>query len=170
MSDRETKRAQFEGAKKKSWLPLLVLGVFMLAGIGLLTWKFSASGGTKYPAVRVVDGQAAIPLQQVDDGRAHFFSYKNGATSIDFFVLKSRDGVMRAAFDACDVCYRDKQGYRQEGDEMVCVNCGQRFHSNLINEVKGGCNPAPLERRESDGRLLIREADLLQGARCFEGI
>lgn len=170
MSDRETKRAQFEGAKKKSWLPLLAIGIFLLAGTGLLTWKFSASGGTKYPAVAVVAGEVAIPLQQIDNGRAHFFSYKNGAASIDFFVLKSPDGVMRAAFDACDVCYRDKQGYRQEGEEMVCVNCGQRFHANLINEVKGGCNPAPLERSVSEGRLLIREADLRQGARYFEGI
>ena len=170
MSDRETKRAQFDGAKKKSWLPLLAIGVFLLAGVALLAWKFSASDATKYPAVAVVAGEVAIPLKQVDDGQAHFFSYPNGATSIDFFVLKSQDGVMRAAFDACDVCYRDKKGYRQEGEEMVCVNCNQRFHSNLINEVKGGCNPAPLERRVSDDRLLIREADLLQGTRYFEGI
>ena len=31
---------------------------------------------------------------------------------------------------------------------MVCNNCGQKFSSDLINEIKGGCNPAPLERTE----------------------
>ena len=63
-----------------------------------------------------------------------------------YFVLKSSDGTVRAAFDACDVCYAQKKGYQQEGDEMVCGNCGQRFPSAQINEVEGGCNPSPIER------------------------
>jgi uncharacterized membrane protein len=88
---------------------------------------------------------------------------------IDFFVLKSHDGVLRAAFDACDVCYRERQGYRQQGDEMICVNCGQRFSSDRINEVKGGCNPAPLARNLANGNLVINEQDLRLGARYFEG-
>ena len=36
---------------------------------------------------------------------------------------------------------------------MVCNNCGQRFPSNLINEVRGGCNPSPLERTIEEDEL-----------------
>jgi uncharacterized membrane protein len=111
-----------------------------------------------------------IPVSQFANGKAHFFSYTQGEVSIDFFAVKSGDGVLRAAFDACDVCYRDKKGYRQEGDEMVCINCGQRFSTDRINEVKGGCNPAPLTRVVAGDYLVIHESDLRLGARYFEGI
>ena len=60
--------------------------------------------------------------------------------------MQSKDGEYRAAFDACDVCYPNKKGYTQQGDLMVCNNCGLQFESTKINEVKGGCNPSPIER------------------------
>ncbi len=169
MSDREQKRAQFEAEKKKSVAPLLVIAVLLIVGIAMVGWKFAGTTDGKYPLVKAVSGQVSIPVGQIDDGNAHFFSYQQGEAGIDFFVLKSHDGVLRAAFDACDVCYREKKGYRQEGDEMICVNCGQRFSSDRINEVKGGCNPAPLARKVANGNLLISEQDLMLGARYFEG-
>jgi uncharacterized membrane protein len=51
---------------------------------------------------------------------------------------------------------------------MVCRNCGQRFHATKVNEVKGGCNPAPLERRVENGHLVIRVSDILQGKPYFD--
>jgi uncharacterized membrane protein len=75
---------------------------------------------------------------------------------------------MRAAFDACDVCYREKKGYRQEGMFMVCNNCDQRFRTDLVNEVKGGCNPAPLERRVEGNEIVIRTADIAKGGWYFQ--
>ena len=75
--------------------------------------------------------------------------------------------MVRAAFDACDVCYAAKKGYRQEGNFMVCNNCGQKFISTRINEVRGGCNPAPLERKIVGDKLVIATADILTGARYF---
>jgi uncharacterized membrane protein len=43
-----------------------------------------------------------------------------------------------------------------------------RFHSAKVNEVKGGCNPAPLERRVENGKLLIRVSDLNEGKAYFD--
>jgi uncharacterized membrane protein len=98
----------------------------------------------------------------------HFeFKADNGIT-IKYFVLKSSDGVVRAAFDACDVCWPSGKGYFQEGDKMVCRNCGKRFASVKINEVKGGCNPAPLARRVEGGSLVIQVADILAGQSYFD--
>ena len=102
-------------------------------------WRHRAAAGPdgKYPTVSPENGIVQLSEARVGDGRAHFFTYQSDRANIDFFVLKSRDGVIRAAFDTCDVCYREKKGYRQEGDMMVCNNCDQRFQSHLINEIKG---------------------------------
>ena len=109
-----------------------------------------------------------IPLADLADGKARHYSWKApDGKEIRFFAIKSSDGVIRAAFDACDVCWPEHKGYRQEGDFMVCNNCGQRFASVRVNEVKGGCNPSPLERRVDGDRLVITAADLQTGARYF---
>lgn len=109
-----------------------------------------------------------IPLSEVNDGNAHFYSIDSNGVEIRYFILKSSDGVIRAAFDACDVCYDAKLGYKQEGDEMVCKNCGLRFDSTKINEVQGGCNPAPLDRTVDGNDVVIDISDLEKGRWYFE--
>ena len=83
-------------------------------------------------------------------------------------MIKSSDGVIRAAFDACEVCYRAKKGYAQQGDNMVCLNCGMKFKSVKVNEVTGGCNPSALKRAVKDGNVIINQQDLLVGAKYFQ--
>lgn len=114
------------------------------------------------------EGEISYPVSMFDDGRARFFEYPHGPLTIRYFILKSSDGVLRAAFDACDVCWPAGKGYAQEGDHMVCRNCGLRFASVRVNEVQGGCNPAPLERRVEEGRLVIRAADITAGRGYFD--
>jgi uncharacterized membrane protein len=117
--------------------------------------------------VRATGGVVAIPVAQVSDGKAHFYSFKTGGKDVKFFAIKSRDGVIRTALDACDVCYQAKKGYAQQGDSLVCNNCGQKFHSARVMEVKGGCNPSPLPRAIEGGKVVIRAADLAAGAKFF---
>jgi uncharacterized membrane protein len=110
-----------------------------------------------------------LELAQFDDGKARHFSYQvNDELRINFFVLKSSDDIIRAAFDACDVCWRSGKGYVQQGDVMICRNCGQRFASVRVNEVRGGCNPSPLQRMVKDGKVHIKVADILEGRRYFD--
>ncbi|MHB8111513.1 MAG: Fe-S-containing protein, partial [Syntrophorhabdaceae bacterium] len=77
------------------------------------------------------------------------------------------DGVIRAAFDTCVVCWREGKGYKQKDDTMVCNNCGKRFKTTKINEVTGGCNPAPLARKTENGQILIKVENLLEGKQLF---
>lgn len=126
---------------------------------------FSIFGGHK--KVKAVDGKIMLPLPAINDGKAHHFEYKNGDSTIKFFVVKSSDGIIRAAFDACDVCFPAKKGYTQDGDFMICNNCGRRFHSSRINVVEGGCNPAPLNREIVADNLVIKIEDVIPGARYF---
>jgi uncharacterized membrane protein len=117
--------------------------------------------GSKFQLLEPQAGILKIDLNTISDGQAHYFKTRaDDGTMVTFFTLKSKDGVIRAAIDACDVCYRAGKGYAQDGDFMVCENCGQKFPSSRINVVKGGCNPAPLTRTISDGYLIIKMADV----------
>jgi uncharacterized membrane protein len=111
--------------------------------------------------------QVSLPASLFEDGKARHFQHVVGEFNIKYFVLKSSDGIIRAAFDACDVCWPAGKGYFQEGDYMVCRNCGRKFASVLVNEVKGGCNPAPLNRRVENGKVVIEVKDILDGRRYF---
>jgi uncharacterized membrane protein len=170
---RSRKRAKFaqSASSSKSTLKWGLIAVGALVAVGVLLWLWRGSGDTvaaevaDLPPVR--EGAYRLPAAAFDDGRARWYTYEADGKEIEFFVLKSRDGTIRAAFNACDVCYLDKKGYRQEGDEMVCNACGQRFPSTLINEVRGGCNPSPLERVIEGNEVVIRIDDILAGARYF---
>lgn len=142
-------------------LGALVITLSLLLSFTASVSAFSLFGGKDYTALTPKDGMLSIPIKEINDGSAHFFKAKAvDGTMVSFFALKSRDGIIRAAIDACDVCFKAGKGYTQGGDFMVCENCGQRFASNRINEVKGGCNPAPLEREIVGGRLLVKMADI----------
>lgn len=124
-------------------------------------------GHDPFPLVLASDGAVRLPLATFDDYNAHYYTYMHEGRPIEFFVLKSKDGVVRAAFNACDVCYLSKKGYTQDGDYVVCNNCGQRFPANEINDVHGGCNPSPLERVVVGDTLLILEEDIIKGLGYF---
>jgi uncharacterized membrane protein len=109
------------------------------------------------------------PVSTFNDGKARFYEYKTSdGIVIKYFILKSSDGVIRAAFDACDVCWEAGKGYQQKDEFMVCKNCGRRFHSTKVNEVSGGCNPAPLIRKIQDGKVVIDTQNIITGKRYFD--
>ncbi len=113
-------------------------------------------------------GEVSHQLADFADGKARHFKHQApDGVVVRYFVVKSSDGVVRAAFDACDVCWRANKGYTQDGDVMICNNCGRRFASTKINEVKGGCNPAPLARTIQGDRLVIKVQDILEGRVYF---
>lgn len=143
-----------------------------LAALALLLFSalprahaFSLFGGPK--EVKAQAGVVKVPVAEVSDGKAHYYTFKTGGKDVQFFVLKSKDGVVRTALNACDVCFREKKGYSQEGDFMKCNNCGMKFHSTKVMEVKGGCNPSPLVRTIEGGNVVLREADLKAGVAYF---
>jgi len=108
------------------------------------------------------DDFVKIPLSEVTR-KAKWYEYDLGGAKIRFFVVKAKDGSIKTAFDACDVCYRYGKGYRQEGDYMVCNNCGNRYPiAGLGTENKnpGGCWPGYLPNIIKEGNILIKKSDL----------
>lgn len=163
-------------SKKGGALKLTLLIVVPLVGLlgALIFWGLPAAGGGnetevrgRYEVVKLDDGVLTLPAANFDDYKARYYSYDTAQGPINFFVVKSSDGVIRAAFDACDVCFKARRGYNQAGEVMICNNCGQQFHSTRINVEKGGCNPAPLLRSVEGDSLIIDESSLLAGKRYF---
>jgi uncharacterized membrane protein len=139
---------------------ILILTVMMMI-VSLSAWSW---GNKK---VEVTSTEIRIPVKTVDNGKARFYEVEVSGVPVEFFVLQSFDGVIRAAFNACDVCFQAKKGYSQKGDFMVCNNCGQPFKSDSINVVRGGCNPSPLERRVDGDYVVIQINDVAQGLMYF---
>ena len=108
------------------------------------------------------DGFVNILLSDVTSN-AKWYEYDLGGEKIRFFVVKASDGSIKTAFDACDVCYRYGKGYGQEGNYMVCNNCGNRYPiAGLGTENKnpGGCWPGYLPNIIKEGNILIKKSDL----------
>ncbi|MEW6486649.1 MAG: DUF2318 domain-containing protein [Thermodesulfobacteriota bacterium] len=171
------KKAAVLGAKKtsRSTQFLLIAGcaALVIGGGVFFLGRQGAPPQAAAPALlapaQAHAGEVSHPAADFDDGRARFYEHRTeGGPVLRYFVLKSSDGVIRSAFDACDACWRAGKGYRQDGDEMVCQNCRMRFPSVKVMEVKGGCNPAPLPNQVRDGKVVIQVGDILSGRGYFD--
>ena len=171
---RQAKKAAVLNTKKRSKTPLIIASAVILAAVAGLMAYFMRGNQDQVaafqPAAQVSTEVVVVtyPVSAFADGVARHFEHQHGDITIRYFILKSSDGVIRAAFDACDVCWPAGKGYFQEGDSMVCRNCGRRFKSVLVNEVKGGCNPAPLKRSIEGQKLVIHVDDLRKGQQYFD--
>ena len=165
------KKAAVLGTEKRNNVPLLVavIGAVLLAGAAAFYVTQGGGGATATASAPAATSNTFVsfPVSLFDDGKARHFEQVDGNKTIRYFILKSSDGVIRAAFDACDVCWPAGKGYYQDGDVMVCRNCGRRFASVLVNEVKGGCNPAPLTRNLDNDKLIIQIKDIQEGRQYF---
>ncbi|MCM2359120.1 MAG: DUF2318 domain-containing protein [Geobacteraceae bacterium] len=145
----------------------VLAGVVLLLGVGAV-FAITFPGLGKSEKVKAVNGAVSIPLAKAGDGKAHYYRFEADGKEIAFFLVKAGDGTIRSAFDACDVCYREKKGYEQQGDKMVCKNCNMKFATNRIGpHAVGGCNPSYLPHAEAGGNAVIRVEDLKAGARFF---
>lgn len=109
--------------------------------------------------------QVKIPLSEISQ-TAKWYEYDSNGVKIKFFVVKASDGNIKTGFDACDICYKFKKGYRQEGDYLVCNNCGKRFAINDLgseNKNPGGCWPGYLPNYVDGSNLVIQKSDLENG-------
>jgi uncharacterized membrane protein len=116
------------------------------------------------------DDYVKIPVDEINEN-VNFYEFDSNGVKIRFLAVKSSDGSIKTAFDACDVCYKSKNGYRQEGDYLVCNNCGRRFKIDSLgreNASPGGCWPGYLSSKVENGFLLVKRKDLINGRWRFE--
>lgn len=128
-------------------------------------WNFTVPAAE----VKPTNGVFAFPVAAFQDGKAKHFEYRHAPNQVvRFFVVKSTDGVIRAAFDACEKCFRAQKGYVQQGDNMVCINCGLKFKTDKVNVVTGGCNPVALKKTIEGPNVVMAQQDVLAGLKYFQ--
>jgi hypothetical protein len=120
------------------------------------------AGGTITPT-----GDLKIPKKEVG-AKARFYGYKVGNVQIEVLALRAPDGTVRTAFNTCQVCYDSGRGYyTQQGDFLVCNNCGNRFLARQVELIKGGCNPVPITRelKREDAEFIYIPKGIFEQAR-----
>ena len=142
----------------KIWMGIGIL-IVLVGGFFLFSGNSGATGN-------IIDSGDAIkiPLSEISD-QATFYS----EGKINYFVVKARDGSIKTAFDACDVCGGSK-GYTQEGGDMICNNCGRHFKISQLGEQNiygGGCWPSHLESNIRGEYLVISKSDIEAGGYSF---
>ena len=123
--------------------------------------------GMPYTALNAENDEVKVPLTALQGGAASYFVYHANGTDIKFFVLRASDGTVRAALDSCTSCYHAKLGYRQDGETMICNNCGMGFKSTDVGHITGGCSPIPLKNSQDGKTLVVKVKDLEEGAKYF---
>ena len=148
----------------------IILVVLFLAGV--LFADFALDGGARRANQERVQpdrqGLVRIDVSSLKSPDVRFFHFINaGNQEVEFFVARDPSGELQVAFDANEVCYKKRRGYRPEGEWVVCNACDKAFRVAEINSGGGGCKPVPLEFQVAGGELLLREDDVLRGWRYF---
>jgi uncharacterized membrane protein len=123
---------------------------------------------SQYRQAPVQGNRIVIPLDEVRDGKAHFYTYVRGGGQINFFVRTDAKGAASSYFDACYTCYKQKKGYRQQGPDLVCNECDMKFGLAAETwEDKGGCDPILLASTIEDNNLIIDTRVIEKGVKLF---
>lgn len=74
-----------------------------------------------------------------------FYAVDVDGTEMEVMAVRDSSGNIRTAFNTCQVCYSSGRGYyQQEGNDLVCQNCGNSFTTDQVGLESGGCNPVPI--------------------------
>jgi len=159
----ERRMREWEFRRQRRWsfaaAFLCVLVVVSLAA----EFAYSRAMAAPVPAkmLTAANDQVRIPLSDLTDSSLHFYTANTGVTTLRFLVIHQTDGDYAVALDACQIC--GWAGYRQEGQNVVCRNCGATIYIPSIGE-KGGCNPIPVKSAVQNGELIVDLSALAESA------
>ena len=129
--------------------------------VGVLIVKAVSGGGS----ATVASSGGDIKITKSDISQTvKFYPYKIGSNNAEILAVKASDGTIRTAFNTCQVCYNSGKGYyKQEGNELICQNCGNRFKIDQVEKEKNGCNPVPIldQNKTDDGTTISISKDFL---------
>lgn len=155
------------GSNKKIIIAFIaIVAIVTIATIALTTSLNKNKNNVEEFEERII----TIPLNELST-TAQFYEEEIDGVAVKFFAVKDDEGNVKTAFDACDVCFNSKKGYTQQGDYVVCNNCGNKYHISGLgteNKAKGGCWPSYLPSETEDENLIINLSDIAQGKYKFK--
>ncbi len=113
--------------------------------VAVLPSKTNAEVTESVSNSQISDTQGVTIDKSAVTEEATFIPYQSGDTYMEVIAIRASDGTVRTALNTCQVCFDSGRGYyKQEGDVLVCQNCGNRFTVDQVEVAKGGCNPVPI--------------------------
>lgn len=150
---------------KRAWRPILLcllLAALLAAAAGCAKTAPTGSGKGE---------DLVIPVKEVTETAA-FYPVEIEGVKLEVLAVKGSDGEIHTAFNTCQVCFDSGKGYyKQEGNELVCQNCKNRFSMNQVGKAKGGCNPVPVPSEfitETDESITVSYDILTEAKEIFE--
>lgn len=161
MGNNKGKKQANSKKSKEKIIIILGLALALVASVVLYMIFGNSEGGDTTTSS---SGDLKIPISEVTE-KAKFYPYTVDGTKMEVVALKASDGTIRTALNTCQVCNNSGRGYyKQEGDVLVCQNCGNRFQADQVELIKGGCNPVPImkENKTEDGTNITISQDFLK--------
>ncbi len=171
------------GAARREKTRKTIAGVAALMTIALFTGaQISAlpAGMDPVPTkVGSANGEIRIPVSSASDGNLHKFvcnmqhppgetcpmHTSDGKTDVRILAIQQSDGNVAIAYDACKLC--GATGYVQEGDDLICKQCGAPINRDSVG-MDGGCNPVALPYEIDGDEIVIKTSDIGEMAEMFE--
>ncbi|MBR9704793.1 DUF2318 domain-containing protein [Candidatus Pacearchaeota archaeon] len=150
-------------------LILSIVAVVIVIAIIFFAIKPNSTGNVIEDTKTTDIDEISIPLSEITS-EARWYTHEADGKYIKYFAVKTENGEIKTAFDACDVCHKSKKGYRQEGGDMICNNCGNHYAISGLgtkNTKGGGCWPGYLPSDTDKENLIIKTSDLEKGKYRF---
>jgi high-affinity iron transporter len=158
MGDAERRLLESQNRRARRWM--MASTVASLTVILVLTADFIYTRANSAPPasrpIAAVGNEVRVPLSEVQDANLHLFTVNIDGQSLRFMVIRKPSGY-GTALDACRIC--GAEGYRQDGQNVVCRHCGSAIYVPSIGE-QGGCNPIGLPARVEGGDLVMDVSSL----------
>jgi high-affinity iron transporter len=160
----ERRLIEAQNLRQRRWM-MAAASACLVVVLALTADFIYARANSAPPTVQPVGAQGSqvrIPIRDVRDGNLHLFlADVGGGQSVRFMVIKKPDG-WGTALDACRICGAD--GYRQDGQNVVCRHCGSAIYVPSIGQ-QGGCNPIGVASHVDGNDIVIDLSVLSQATR-----
>ncbi|MDR1353153.1 MAG: DUF2318 domain-containing protein [Treponema sp.] len=157
-------RKAIQNARNGWGRPAALAVLLLLAGARLFAQN---AGELNIVKPAIADQDLVISVADVTENAA-FYPVDIQGTRLEVIAVKAPDGTIRTAFNTCQVCYASGRGfYKQQGNLLVCQNCGNRFRMSQVERRSGGCNPVPIfpANKTVDNRSITISKDFLAKAK-----
>jgi high-affinity iron transporter len=163
----ERRKAVWSARRDKLWMASVYVSSFLFIMLVTAEFIYAKSLSTPQRATEIafVNGQASIPLKEVQDGDIHLYQAKENGVDVRFWLYQKPDGKIATVLDACEIC--GSVGFYKGTTGVVCKNCAAPINPQSVG-MAGGCNPIPLQAETTADAVIIKEADVAAGSRVFQ--
>ena len=105
-----------------------------------------------------LDDNGDIVIREADISTdATFINYDVDGVTVQFIAVQDSGGVVRLGYNTCQSCSPSPRAYfAQDGDRLVCQNCGLSFTAENVGAGGYGCNPAAVtDAVRTEGNITI---------------